>query len=128
MWCLRRVSLATGSKLAVCTIAGVPQSIFALLTEQTISVLWIPTVLMELEILLMVADAWDECGAGLAKNCDVPPMPSDNVQIATVMLDMTISSVCNRAANLVVWLTWEALPKWAARGALAVFGPFLARL
>ena len=76
----------------------------------------------------VVADAWDECGAGLAKNCDVPPMPSDNVQIATVMLDMTISSVCNRAANLVVWLTWEALPKWAARGALAVFGPFLARL
>ena len=50
--------MANGSKLAVCTIAGVPQSIFALLTEQTISVLWIPTVLMELEILLMVADAW----------------------------------------------------------------------
>ena len=47
-----------GSKLGVCTTAGVPQSISALLMEQTISALWIPTVLTELEILLMVADVW----------------------------------------------------------------------
>ena len=47
-----------GSKLGVCTAAGVPQSISALLMEQTISALWIPTVLTELEILLMVADVW----------------------------------------------------------------------
>ena len=47
-----------GSKLAVCTTAGVAQSISALLMEQMISVLWIPTVLTELEILLIVADVW----------------------------------------------------------------------
>ena len=50
--------MANGLELMVPTLAEVLQLISALLMEQTISALWIPTVLTELEILLMVADVW----------------------------------------------------------------------